>query len=90
MTCGKFANATVASALHKFGWVFGGTVRSTQGGHLRRGRRIPVSAIAAGRRHDNTPKGKARAQSGRPIAHYPSKYTMHPRRESKETTFINF
>ena len=46
---GKFSNAALGSALYKFGWVFGGKIRSTQGGHLRRGRRIPVSAKAAGR-----------------------------------------
>jgi len=46
-TC-KFANSQISSALHRFGWVFGGSVKSTQGDHSRRGRRIPVNALAAG------------------------------------------
>ena len=48
MTGGKFANAALGGALFKFGWVFGGTVRSSSGGFMRRSRRIPVSAAAAG------------------------------------------
>ncbi len=43
----NFATARLSSALHRFGWVFGGSIRSTQGGHLRRGRRIPVNSQAA-------------------------------------------
>ena len=33
-TC-KFANAKISSALHQFGWVFGGSIQSTQGGYFR-------------------------------------------------------
>ena len=44
LTRGNSANAALGSSLHRFGWVFGGTIRSTQGGFLRRGRRIPVNA----------------------------------------------
>ena len=55
---GRFHNARLASALHRFGWVFGGTIKSTQGGHLRRGRRIPVNALSAGRRRKSVSKGK--------------------------------
>lgn len=88
ITRGKFANASLGSALYKFGWVFGGTVQSTQGGHLRRGRRIPVSAKAAGRRRATISKGKAKALSGRPkgvkrACYSPSKFTMQPRRVPK-------
>ena len=35
---GKFHNAWLCSALHRFGWVYGGTVRSTQCGYLCRWR----------------------------------------------------
>ena len=31
---GKFSNAALGSALYKFGWSFGGRVKSTQGGHF--------------------------------------------------------
>ena len=85
-TC-KFANAKISSALHRFGWEFGGSIQSTQGGHFRRGRRIPVNAQAAGRRRGGS-KGKARATSGRPagmtVARFPaSRYTMCTRRPPK-------
>lgn len=64
MTRGKFANATLGSALYRFGWVFGGKVRNTHGGYLRRGRRIPVSAKAAGRRHGHYQEAKQRHHLG--------------------------
>ena len=51
---GQFHNAGLFSALHRFGLVFGGSIRSTQGEYLRRGRRIPVNALLAGRRHKST------------------------------------
>ena len=78
-TC-KFANAKISSALHRFGWVFGGSIQSTQGGYFCRGRHIPVNAQAASRRRGGS-KGKARATSGRPavmtVARFPaSRYTM--------------
>ena len=84
---GKFSNARLASALHRFGWVFGGTVRSTQGGYLRRGRRIPVNAQAAGRRRKLISKGKAKALPGRPRSIKPatysvSRYNMHSRKQA--------
>ena len=56
----------MASAFHKFGWVFGGTV-TRQAGALRHGRRIPVQATAAGRRRKILSRGKAKAQAGRPV-----------------------
>ncbi len=86
-TRGKFTNAVLGSALHKFGWVFGGQIKSTHGGYLRRGRRIPISAKSAGRRRGNLSRGKAKVPSGRPkgakIAYYPPKYSMQPRRVPK-------
>lgn len=85
-TC-KFANAKISSALHWFGWVFGGSIQSTQGGYFRQGRRTPVNAQAAGRRQGGS-KGKARAASGRPagmtVARFPAlRYTMCARRPPK-------
>jgi hypothetical protein len=71
-------NARLASSLHRFGWVFRGNVRGVQGGFLRRGRRIPVSAKAAGRRRKFVSRGKAKLLPGRPkglkgarVAQYP-------------------
>ena len=84
---GKFANAALASSLHRFGWVFGGTTRSTQGGFLRRGRRIPVNAKAAGRRRGGLSKGKGKTAPGRPkgakLACYPATYNMTTRKPAK-------
>ena len=44
---GTFVNARITSALHRFGWVFGGSTSSSQGGHFRRGRRIAINAKSA-------------------------------------------
>ena len=64
---GTFVNARLSSTLHRFGWVFGGTIsRKDHNGHFRRGRRIPVNAKAAGRRRGSVSKGKALALQGRP------------------------
>ena len=60
----KPSNAHVTSALHKFGWCFGGTVTRMQGGVLRRGRRIPIQAKSAGRRKNPMKWGKAVAAPG--------------------------
>ena len=78
---GTFQNARLSSALHRFGWVFGGTIRSSQGGYMHRGRRIPVNAKAAGRRRKFVSRGKAKLPSGHPkgmkIAQYPtSRYQL--------------
>ena len=86
LTSGTFQNARLSSALHRFGWVFGGTIRRTQGGHMRRGRRIPVSAKAAGRRRKAVSRGKAKLPPGRPkgmkLAEYPpSRFHLPNRRE---------
>ena len=64
---GGFINARLSSALHRFGWVFGGTVsRNNHNGQFRRGRRIPVNPKAAGRRQGSTSRGKAMVLQGRP------------------------
>ena len=68
---GGFLNARLSSALHRFGWVFGGTVsRKDHNGRFRRGRRIPVhvNPKAAGRRRGTTTttRGKAVVLQGRP------------------------
>ena len=79
---GTFQNARLSSALHRFGWVFGGTIRSSQGGYMRRGRRIPVNAKAAGRRRKFVSRGKAKLPSGRPkgmkIAQYQTSRYQFP------------
>ena len=67
MTAQNFSDNRIASALNRFGWVFGGTVTSVQGGLLRRGRRIAVQATAAGRRRKTLSRGKSKAPSGRPL-----------------------
>ena len=63
----KFSDNRIASALNRFGWVFGGTVTSVQGGLLRRGRRIAVQGTASGRRRKTLSRGKSKAPSGRPV-----------------------
>ncbi len=81
---GKFANAALASSLHRFGWVFGGRTKNMQGGFLRRGRRIPVNAKAAGRRRGTLSRGKAKVTPGRPKrACYPGTNTMTTRKPAK-------
>ena len=60
------SNAMLASALHKFGWVFEGSVMSQKFGKLRHGERITIQAIAAGRRRKALKTGKALVVSGRP------------------------
>ena len=84
---GQFHNARLSSALHRFGWVFGGSIRSTQGGYLRRRRRIPVNALSAGRIRISTSRGKAKLPPGRPkgtkFAIYPtSRYIMPNRKQA--------
>ncbi len=65
-TSETFQNARLSSALHCFGWVFGGTITRTQGGYMRRGRRILVCAKAAGRKRKAIRRGKAKLPPGRP------------------------
>ena len=67
MTKQNFSDNRIASALNRFGWVFGGTVTGVQGGLLRRGRRIAVQATAAGRRRKTLSRGKSKAPPGRPV-----------------------
>ena len=61
----KSSSAHLMSAFYKFGWCFGGTITSQQGGILRRGRRIPIQAKSAGRRRKTATRGKAAATAGR-------------------------
>ena len=61
-----FANARLTSALHRFGWVFGGNISSSQGGHFRRGRRIAINAKSAGRRRSKVSRGIEKILQGRP------------------------
>lgn len=61
-------NVMLASALHRFGWVFGGAISSNKFGSIRYGKRITVQATAAGRRRGQT-RGKAKMAQGRPIHH---------------------
>ena len=79
---GQFHNARLCSALHRFGWAFGGSIKSTQGGYLSRVRRIPVNALSAGRRRKSTSKGKAKLPPGRPkgmkVATYPTSWYIMP------------
>ena len=63
---GTFVNARLSSALHRFGWTFGGATQSGQGGYFRRDRRIPVNAKSAGRRRGKSKKGKGKTLQGRP------------------------
>ena len=63
---GTFANARLTSALHRYGWVFGGNISSSQGGHFRRGRRIAINAKSAGRRRGKVSRGKEKILQGRP------------------------
>ena len=64
---GSFSNARLSSTLHTFGWVFGGTTSSSQGGYFRRERRIHVNAKSAGQ-HRGISKGKQKISmlQGRP------------------------
>lgn len=86
LTCGTFQNARLSSALHRFGWVFGGNIKRSQGGSMRRGRRIPVNAQSAGRRRKCISRGKAKLPPGRPkgmkVAVYPpSRFQLPCRRQ---------
>ncbi len=61
-----------------------GQSKNTQGGFLRRGRRIPVNAKASGRRRGTLSRGKAKVTPGRPKhACYPRTNTMTTRKPAK-------
>lgn len=77
------SNAALASALHRFGWVFGGKIFSQKLGHLRHGKRITIQATSAGRRRKGCKRGKAVATSGRPAGKYVDKHAMPVRKEPK-------
>lgn len=59
-------NVTLTSALHRFGWVFGGSTSSQKFGTLRYGKNITLQATAAGRRRKGAIHGKTRLLSGKP------------------------
>ena len=84
---GTFSDARLSSALHRFGWVFGGTTSNNQGGYFHRGRRIAVNARSAGRRRGKVSKGKQKILQGRPkgmrIASFPDVYEMPVRNKPK-------
>ena len=48
----------VASALHKFGMIFGGSITTQKFGRLRHGKRITIQVTAAGRCRKGVKKGK--------------------------------
>ena len=60
----KSSSSHLMSAFYKFGWCFGGTITSQQGGIIRRGRRIPIQAKSAGRRRKTATRGKAAVTAG--------------------------
>ena len=84
---GTLVNARLSSALHRFGWTFGGATQSSHGGYFCKGRRIPVNAKSAGRRCRKFKKGKGKVLQGRPkgmkIATSSSVYDMPIRNEPK-------
>jgi hypothetical protein len=64
---GLKSTARLASALHQFGWIYGGSIsRASTKMKLRRGKRICIQATSAGRRRAKTKRGKSRVPSGRP------------------------
>ena len=84
---GTFSNARLSSTLHSFGWVFGGTTSSSQGGYFRRGRRIHINAKSAGRSRGKVSKGEQKMLQGRPkgvrLASFPDVYEMPIRNKPK-------
>ena len=86
----KVSTPQLTSALHRFGWVFGGSVTNMKGGQIRHGRRIAVQATAAGRRRRGIARGSARAIPGKPAGGSAglynkenSRYILPTRRQSK-------
>ena len=77
----------VASALHKFGMIFGGSITTQKFGRLRRGKRITIQVTDAGRCRKGVKKGKAPAIPGRPAGsqsvNNTDKHSMHVRNEPK-------
>ena len=77
------SNPLLASALHRFGWVFGGSITSKRFGNLQHGKRITVQATAAGRRRKGAKKGKGPIIPGRPAGNGTDKHSMSVRNEPK-------
>ena len=77
------STAQLASALHRFGWVFGGTIsRTNSNGQVHHGKRIPVQAKSAGRRRGKSSYGKCKVPSGRP-SKVSGRHSMPTRKEPK-------
>ena len=77
------SNALLASALHRFGWVFGGSVASKRFGQLRHGKCITVQATAAGRRRKGAKRGKRPLVPGRPVGDLSEMHSMNVRNVPK-------
>ena len=77
------SNPLLASALHRFGWVFGCSITSKRFGNLQHGKRITVQATAAGRRRKGAKKGKGPIIPGRPAGNGTDKHSMSVRNEPK-------
>ena len=75
----------LASALHKFGWIFGGSTTTQKFGRLHHGKQITIQATAAGRLRKGVKKGKAPVIPGRPAGsqsvNNTDKHSMHARNE---------
>ena len=77
------SNPLLASALHRFSWVFGGSITSKRFGNLQHGKRITVQATAAGRRRKGAKKGKGPIIPGRPAGNGTDKHSMSVRNEPR-------
>ena len=77
------SNPLLASALHRVGWVFGGSITSKRFGNLQHGKRITVQATAEGRRRKGAKKGKGQIIPGRPAGNGTDKHSMSVRNEPK-------
>ena len=77
------SNPLLASALHRFSRVFGGSITSKRFGNLQHGKRITVQATAAGRRRKGAKKGKGPIIPGRPAGNGTDKHSMSVRNDPK-------
>ena len=77
------SNPLLASALHRFSWVFGGSITLKRFGNLQHGKRITVQATAAGRRRKGAKKGKGPIIPGRPAGNGTDKHSMSVCNEPK-------
>ena len=87
---GPFHDARISSALRRFGWVFGGSIRSTQGGYLRPGRRIPVNVMSGGRRRKSASRGKAKLPTHVWDCHQRSQFSKFPTWHFTNISFLPY